>query len=245
MHDCLKKIYIDKKIKTPVCFFDETGLLNNYVDKFFILGMVKCLLPHRLYHVIQKLRDKNHFYDEIKWKKVNAKNLNIMKKIIDAFFISHNTAFYCIVLHKSNMDFEKYFNNDFFKVCQSFTTLLLRKNIKNNEMVSVIADHYPAPSRDEFETKVRNCVNDNCKKMSIHSIVRINSSGSDLIQIADLLMGAVNYDFKLSCNLIKNPSTAKIQLLSYLKCALKIDSLVNHFESEKFNIIIFDPKKRT
>jgi len=245
MPDYLNKIYLENRIKTPVCFFDETGLLNNEVDKFFILGMIKCLRPHRLYNLIQKIRDKNHFYDEIKWKKVNAKNFNIMRRVIDAFFATYNTSFYCIVLHKDNMDFERYFNNDFFKVYQSFTPLLLKRNIQVDEMVSVIADHYSTPNKDEFEMKVRNHVNDNGQKMSIHSVVRINSSGSDLIQIADLLMGAVNYEFKLSCNLIKNPSTAKVQLLTYLKQILKIENLTNHIKSEKFNIMIFDPKKRT
>jgi len=36
MIDYLNKIFIEKRIKTPVCFFDETGILNNEIDKFFI-----------------------------------------------------------------------------------------------------------------------------------------------------------------------------------------------------------------
>lgn len=243
--DYLNKIYIEKKIRTPVCFFDETGLLNNSVDKFFILGMIKCLRPYKLCNFVQRLRDKAHFYDEIKWKKVNAKNLGIMKRLIDAFFATYNTSFYCIVLHKSNMDFEKYFDNDFFKVYLSFTTLLLKNSIRNDEIMSVIADRYSTPGKDEFEAKVRNYVNDHSQRMSIHSVVRIHSVGSDLIQIADLLMGAVNYEFKLKNKLIENPSAAKTQLLGYLKEILKSDDLTRYIESEKFNVMIFDPKKRT
>ncbi len=240
----LKKMYLEKKIKTPVCFFDETGLLNNAVDKFFVLGMVKCLRPHKLNGLLRKLRDKNHFYDEIKWKKVNAKNFSIMKKLIDYFFSIYNTSFYCIVLHKDNMDFQKYFNNDFFKAYQSFTTLLLKKSIRDDEIATIIADHYSTPNKDEFEAKVRNYVNDHNKRMCIHSVVRIHSKGCDLIQIADLLMGAVNYEFKLKSNLIKKPSKAKIELLDFLKNKLGVTDLTQHIKSEKFNVMTFDPTKK-
>jgi len=84
----LNKLFQDRNIKTPVCFFDETGRLNNPIDRFFILGMVKSLRPHKLNNFIKKIRDKNHFYDEIKWNKVNKRNLDIMKIIIDNFFFN-------------------------------------------------------------------------------------------------------------------------------------------------------------
>ena len=240
----LNKLFQDRNIKTPVCFFDETGRLNNPIDRFFILGMVKSLRPHKLNNFIKKIRDKNHFYDEIKWNKVNKRNLDIMKIIIDNFFSTYNTNFYCIVLQKDEMNFEKYFNNDFFKAYKSFTVLLLNRYIKKDEIVSVVADHCPAPEKDEFEAKVRNYVNDHNKALSIHSVIRIHSKGSNLIQIADLLMGAVNYEFKLKNNLIKNPSKAKIDLLDYLKSKLSINDLSIGIDLAKFNIMIFTSKAK-
>jgi len=240
----LNKLFKNRNIKTPVCFFDETGVLNNPIDRFFVLGMVKSLRPHKLNNFIKQTRDKNHFYDEIKWNKVNKRNIDIMKIIIDKFFSTYNTNFYCIVLPKDEMDFEEYFNNDFFKVYKSFAVLLLKKCIKKDEIVSVVADDYPAPEKDEFEAKVRNYVNDHNKAISIHSIIRIHSKGSNLIQIADLLMGAVNYEFKLKNSLIKHPSKAKTSLLDYLKNKLNIDDLSNGINSVKFNIMIFTPKTK-
>lgn len=242
--DLLNKLFQNRNIKTPVCFFDERGILNNPIDRFFVLGMVKSLRPHKLNNFIKQIRDKNHFYDEIKWNKVNKRNINIMKIIIDNFFSTHNTGFHCIVLPKDEMDFKEYFNNDFLKVYKSFTVLLLKRYIKKNEIVSIIADDYPAPKKDEFEAKVRNYVNDHNKALSIHSIIRINSKGSNLIQLADLLMGTVNYEFKLKNSLIKHPSKAKISLLDYLKDKLNIDDLSTSVNSVKFNIMIFTPKTK-
>lgn len=240
----LNKLFQDRGIKTPVCFFDETGVLNNQIDRFFLLGMIKSLRPHKLNSFIKKIRDKNHFYDEIKWNKVNKRNIDIMKFIIDKFFSTYNTNFYCIVLPKDEMNFEKYFNNDFFRAYKSFAVLLLKRYIKKDEIVSVIADDYPAPEKDEFEAEVRNYVNDHYKALSIHSVIRIHSKGSNLIQIADLLMGAVNYEFKLKNNLIKHPSKAEIDLLDYLKNKLGANDLSVGINSAKFNIMVFTPKTK-
>lgn len=122
--------------------------------------------------------------------------------------------------------------------------LLLKRYIKKDEIVSVIADDYPAPEKDEFEAEVRNYVNDHYKALSIHSVIRIHSKGSNLIQIADLLMGAVNYEFKLKNNLIKHPSKAKIDLLDYLKNKLGANDLSVGINSAKFNIMVFTPKTK-
>ena len=240
----LNKLFQDRSIKTPVCFFDETGILNNQTDRFFLLGMVKVLRPHKLNNFIKHIRDKNHFYDEIKWKKVSKRNIEIMKIIINKFFSTHNTNFYCIVLPKDEMNFEKYFNNDFFKAYKSFSVILLKNCIKKDEIVSVIADHYPAPKKDEFEAKTRNYVNDHNKALSIHSIVRIHSKGSNLVQLADLLMGAVNYEFKIKNNLIKHPNKEKVNLLDYLKNKLNTNDLSSGINTKKFRVIIFTPQTK-
>lgn len=237
----LRQLFLNRTIQTPVYFFDETGLLNNATDKFFILGMVKSLRPHNLTDYIRNLRDKAHFYDEIKWKKVNAKNLPIMKQIVDEFFRSTNNSFACIVLDKAHMDFEKHFNNDFFKAYKSFSVLLLKKSITPNEIVTVIADYYSTPAKDEFEATVRNFVNDHTKELLIHSIIRIHSKGCDMIQLADLLMGAVNYEFKLKNKLILKPNPAKVELLEHIKNELKVNDLARALYRDKFNIILFSP----
>jgi hypothetical protein len=36
-----------REIKTSFCFLDETGFLYNGKDKYFALGIVKCLKPER------------------------------------------------------------------------------------------------------------------------------------------------------------------------------------------------------
>ena len=94
------------------CFLDETGLLYRKEDRFFALGMIKCHHPHNLYLKIKALKDKIHFYDEIKWNKVGKKNYSVMQKLIKLFVEERGFYFDCIILDKKKMDFEKYDKGD-------------------------------------------------------------------------------------------------------------------------------------
>ncbi|MDO8638722.1 MAG: hypothetical protein Q7R43_04040, partial [Candidatus Daviesbacteria bacterium] len=56
-----------RKIRTPFSFLDETGSINDKANRFFCLGMIKCMQPFYLDSTIREIRQKYHFYDEIKW----------------------------------------------------------------------------------------------------------------------------------------------------------------------------------
>ena len=45
-----------KEIRTPFVFFDETGSLNDKINRFFCLGMVKCMQPFYLDSSIREIR---------------------------------------------------------------------------------------------------------------------------------------------------------------------------------------------
>lgn len=54
-----------KKIRTPFVFFDETGSINDQANRFFGLGMIKCMQPYfldqkiRLHYILKKLEKKS------------------------------------------------------------------------------------------------------------------------------------------------------------------------------------------
>ena len=48
-------------------FLDETGTLGGLRDPYFAVGLLRCPEPYKLARPMQRLRDKEHFYDEIKW----------------------------------------------------------------------------------------------------------------------------------------------------------------------------------
>jgi len=229
---------------TYFCFLDETGLLNREEDRFFALGMIKCHYPHKLYLPIKFLKDKNHFYDEIKWNKVGRKNLPIMRRLIELFIEARGFYFDCLILDKNNLDFKKHFQNNFWKVYESFTMLLIKGNLGRREQVCVIADYYPSPRKTNFEQNVETKINKKFGRQAIAGVCRIDSKGSEILQMADLIMGAILYEFKIKENLIKKPSKHKRNLLKYLKKISKVKSFYPEFRNNKFNIMNFHYKSK-
>jgi len=68
------------------------------------VGLLRCREPYALQRPIQRLRDKQHFYDEIKWNKVSAKKMPILETLIDVFFGCSDASFSAFVVNKQQHD---------------------------------------------------------------------------------------------------------------------------------------------
>jgi hypothetical protein len=84
-------------------FLDETGTLGAARDPYFAVGVMHCDEPYQLLRPIQRMRDGHHFYDEIKWNKVSAKNLPILMDLVDVF-MSSTATLHAFVADKSKHD---------------------------------------------------------------------------------------------------------------------------------------------
>lgn len=240
-----------KNIKLPVFFLDETGILRKSDDPYFALGILKTERPHELQRAIRLIRDRAHFYEEIKWNKISPVKFDVVKNIIEAFIKNVASSFSCIIIKKSELDFKNYFQDDLHRVYRSFSVLLLKKNIEDGEICTVIADDYFYPEGKNLELATRGILNDHYKKLAVTSFLQMNSKASDLLQTTDLLLGAVLYDLKLSENLIQKYPNHKFQTLNFLHKQLnvprsfftnKYGKKQNGFVHKKFKVSIFDPK---
>lgn len=230
-----------KNVKTSFCFFDETGLLRSARDPFFAVGMIKCENPYKLYLKIKNIRDKHHFYDEMKRNWIYYKNAPLINEFIDIFYNEHAT-FSCTVFRKNELDLQKYFSSDLWIAYESFTVMELEGNIGKNEIVAVLADDLSTPANLEFEKHVRDKINKKFGRLAVLGVCRVYSKGVELIQLTDVILGAIIYDFKLKNKLIPNPSKAKRKVLNHLKSITGIPEFSKGVRNEKFNVWVFKPK---
>jgi len=229
-----------KKIRTPFVFFDETGSINDKANRYFCLGMVKCMQPYFLDQKIRLIREKYHFYDEIKWNTISKFKLKIIKEIIDNVFDTPGIYFSCIVINKDGVNFEKEFNNNPYLAYQIFTENLLKQSINDDEVLTILADFITTPANIRFEVDVKHNINAELKRLSIAGIHRVDSKGVNLIQITDLFIGAVAYNYKLHDKLVKGDKN-KISIMNYLLKKLDEDTFVGIKKLKKFKI--FEYKK--
>ena len=126
-----------RDIKTCFCFLDETGLIHSEKDKFFALGIIKCNDPQKIYNRIRKIRSKYRYNEELKWSNLDRKIRFDMAREFFNIFLEENAKFNCIILNKDELDFNKYYNNNLYKVYINFTIVLLKLIIGKNPQKSL------------------------------------------------------------------------------------------------------------
>ncbi len=251
-----KKEFDFRDAKSSFCFLDETGLINSSSDKFFAIGILKVSRPEKIYNRIRKLRQKLNYNEELKWSNINRKiRLDVAREFVK-IFLKEDAEFNCIILDKNELDFKKYHNNDMYKAYRSFTIALLKIMLGQNpdEILIVLADDYFSPEGAYLEETIKKFTNDHYKKFVIGGVCQIDSKSSDLLQLSDLLLGAIVYDLKIQNNIIGRSRSGRFKrrFLNFLYLSLSVNG---HFFDKgksgdnyiysggKIRATIFDCKK--
>jgi predicted MPP superfamily phosphohydrolase len=224
-----------KEIRTPFVFFDETGSINDRANRYFCLGMIKCMQPFYLDSRIRDIREKHHFYDEIKWNAISKSKLNVLAQVVEAIFETKGIYFSSIVINKDNIDFAQAFNNNPYMAYERFTEILIKQSIEDNEILTVIADFVTTPKNIQFEIDVKHYLNEEMNRLAIGGIHRVDSKGVNLIQVTDLLIGAITYCYKLDLKLVKGDKN-KVKVLNMILKKLNRTDFRGGMNARKFKV---------
>lgn len=225
-----------KDIRTPFCFLDESGTLDIGSQPYFTVGMIKCSTPYYLQQRIRYIRESNHFWWELKFKNINDAKLKVAIAVLDALFGTYNIHFSSYSINKHSDYFKKEFHSDPFFAYEQIAQQLLEGNLKKNEVLIVLADNVVTPKRSKFEVNIKNGINKKFERLAIAGVCRLDSRTNDLLQLADLLTGSVNYELLLKEKLIESPAKAKIDFVEKFKGNLGITTLTENFRNYSFNI---------
>ena len=228
-----------KGIRTPFVFFDETGSLNDKINRFFCLGMVKCMQPFYLDSRIREIRQKHHFYDEVKWNTLSKAKFSVIKEIIEAVFETPGIYFSCIVINKDNIKFEEDFGSNPYKAYEVFTEILLKQSIDENEILTVLADFVTTPKNIKFEVDVKHNLNESLDRLAVGGIHRVDSKGVNIIQIVDLFIGAVVYCYKKDLKLVSGDKN-KIKILNLILNKLQKKDFAGGVSTKRFKVFEYN-----
>jgi hypothetical protein len=216
-------------------FLDETGRLPVARDRFFAVGLLKCPEPAAIQRPMQRLRDQKEFRAEMKWSEVRLNTLPIYRKALSYFFACTDAKFSCFVTDKDINDPIKRFGNQ-WRAYERLSAQLLVGNIEKGETVTVLADEYSTPSNVTFEENVRKLVERKLQREAIGGVCRMRSTGVDLFQILDVLLGAVAYDFKIAAGLAADTENPKGRLLHYIKDRFGVTTFVGGHHDARLNV---------
>lgn len=208
-----------------------------------------------------------NFAGEFKWQKASDKYLHVYQALVDIFFewIDNDTIrFCCMLIDTENPEIKKYNNikeDGYFK--------LLYQLYFHNSKIPAIYKIFPdsisnatvkvnLPKLDSsldfsFKKKFISLMNpeENIPVRGfVNNITPIDSKSSELIQVVDVVMGAIGY---LQNQLFKrgNAKTAKIKLMKYVFEKITLSGAISVAgkkyyvaKSTKFNIWLFKPRPK-
>lgn len=211
-------------------------------DKSNVMGIGCLYCPEEykkqiMYNIRSIKRKYNFSIDhEIKWTRVSKGKIDMYKELIDYLFEEQNLYFRAIIsLNKDKLLvsgeeqyrhwYEKmnyYLFNKIINYGYVYRIFLNKRDTKGKENLSKL-EEVICNSKYDFNM------------ITIKSIEDITSNNNDLIQLTDLLIGALTYYHR---GLTTSP--AKIEVVKYLMSKAKISETSN-WNDTKFNLLIWRP----
>jgi Protein of unknown function (DUF3800) len=192
------------------------------------------------FHELNNLFLKNRHH-EFKYEALGFPNLDKYKEVVD-LLIKYDFAFDSIIVDKASEDFDISKYGTYWHGYSKFVKLLIENTTPPNTTIIPILDFLHKPNNEiEIVTQLNNL---DCVENSLQA----DSKCFLLLQITDLLLGAVVFEKKYEMGLFpveSNKIKARKIFNNYLKEKLNLNSLTNGTTNKPrhFNIWNFKPKK--
>ncbi|MDO5422463.1 MAG: DUF3800 domain-containing protein [Eubacteriales bacterium] len=228
-------------------YCDESCHLENDGSSVMILGAVSCPSEQKrkIFDDIRAIKRK-HGLDsrfEIKWTKVSASKIDFYLEIFNYFWENADLSYRGLVASgKDRLDHDKYNQGDGDLWYYKMYFLMLDPIINPSNEYQILVDIKDTRGGKRV-TKLREVLCNNqydFKQEVIKQIVQINSKESEILQLADLINGALGFYHR---QLGERPeaNTGKILLVKELqkRCILDRNAARNE---QKFNLFIWKPR---
>lgn len=223
-------------------YCDESCHLENDRMKAMVLGAIWCQDDKKKY-LFSKIKLLKKQYGipsefEIKWTKVSPSKLDFYKDIVNLFFDEPLLHFRAVVIPNkqklNHINFNQSHDDFYYKMWY----ILLNHLITPNNIYQIYIDIKDTQGKQKINKLHDVLCNSNYDfdRSIIHSIEQVQSHDVILLQIVDLLIGALSY---LHRNLSSSP--AKQALIEQIKKRSGLSLMKNSlWGADKFNLLVWE-----
>ena len=225
--------------KTFNLYCDESTHLIHDGHPYMLLSYISIAYPQiRLAkEEIKAIKRKFNYTEELKWTNVHSATYKVYAELVDWFFMN-DLEFRAVVVDKSQIDEKRadYSVNDFY-FRMYFQLLHTKVDFQNR--YNVFLDIKDTCSGEKLE-KMKKIMSYNS---SIGTLQFIPSRESVFIQLADVLMGAINYNLRIQKGDVKGNVIAKLKLIEKIKRHSNISlNTTTPLSRNKFNLFFITLK---
>ena len=211
---------------------------------YMVLGAISCPTDrsHELARELRTIRRKHSIPDcfEIKWTKVSPAQLEFYTDIIDFFFNTDDIQFRAVVANKAGLDhsrFDQTHDDWYYKMMY----YLIYRLLPSNDGAFIYLDKKDTNGQNKIN-KLREVIANAEYDFSRNNVRRlqiVESHHVGLLQLADLLIGAVNY-----ANRKLTTSEAKLTLVNQIRDITSLSlTYSTAADATKFNIFHWSEQK--
>lgn len=228
-------------------YCDESCHLEHDNQKYMVLGGIICerSIKNKVKRDILEIKARNNIKEsaEIKWNKVSPSKLRYYKELVDYFFNNDDLRFRALVIDKTQIKHERFSqtHDDWYYKMYYQLLLNLVEPKQENYIYLDIKDNKSAKKVEGLKQYLSFKLMDYEFEI-IKNIQSINSQESVIMQLADLLIGAIGYKNRKVYD-EENASIAKRELMMYIIQKSGYSLNRSTFLSEKkFNLFCIDLK---
>ena len=225
--------------KTFNIYCDESTHLINDGHPYMIFGYVS-IASNQIKickEQIKAIKAKYGYEGELKWTNIHDKTFNMYKEIVEYFFMTYMN-FRAVIVDKSQIDEkrEEYTFDDFYF---RMYFQLLHHDINLGNLYNMYFDIKDTRSQKKLH-KLRDILKWNA---SIGNFQFVRSHESIFMQIADILMGAINYNLRIEKGDIEGKVFAKKKIVDLINRHTEISlKKTSPLSAKKFNLFFISLK---
>ena len=185
-------VSVPLRYPTAAIFVDESGSKSTAGGQFFVVAAVKVRQPGRLARAIREVRDRTGYGSELKFGGITRGSLIVYYELVKVLEASDASLAACVVQGDVYNPFRQ--GRAAWKVHAEVTSQLLVGCINRRELVGVHLDGISTPQGCSLEDEVRRMTNRRLRATAVVSSVCLDSKTNDLLQVADLVAGAIFHE---------------------------------------------------
>ena len=188
-------VRVPPRYPTSLIFIDESGSKAT-ASQFFVVAAVKVREPGKLSQAIRDVRDSTAFRSELKFSGITRGTLPVYYSLIDELERSDAHIAACVVQGDVHNPFTG--QKQAWQVHAEIISQLLVGCINRRELVGVLLDGITTPRGCSLEDTVRRMANRRLGGTSVVSAACLDSQTNDILQVADMVAGAILHERRLS-----------------------------------------------